>query len=140
MNTPDIHVATTEDAGAVVALWQSCALTRPWNDPGEDFYRAVVGSASDVLVVRDQAMIVGSVMVGEDGHRGWVYYLAVCPTQRRTGLGRALMDAAERWMRLRGVPKLQLMVRDGNDETQAFYRALGLEQQAVVTMGKFLKG
>ncbi len=140
MITSDVEVAVSEDKAAVVALWQSCALTRPWNDPGVDFDRAVDGPASDVLLVRDGAMIVGSVMVGEDGHRGWVYYLAVCPTRRRAGLGRALMGAAERWMRLRGVPKLQLMIRDGNDAAQAFYRALGLERQPVVTMGKFLKG
>ena len=73
------------------------------------------------------------------GHRGWIYYLAVAPDRQRSGLGRALMAAAEAWLRQRGAPKLQLMVREGNAEALAFYAALGLEPQPVVTMGKFLK-
>jgi ribosomal protein S18 acetylase RimI-like enzyme len=81
---------------------------------------------------------VGSVMVGLDGHRGWIYYLAVAPKARRRGIGRALMSAAEAWLRQQGAPKLQLMVRQGNDEALAFYAALGLEQQPVVTLGRFL--
>ena len=80
----------------------------------------------------------GSVMVGFDGHRGWVYYLAVAPDARRGGMGRALMAAAEAWLRGRGAPKLQLMVRHDNAEALAFYAALGLQPQAVVTLGRFL--
>jgi len=76
-------------------------------------------------------------MVGFDGHRGWVYYLAVSPDHRRKGLGRALMAAAEAWLRARGAPKIQLMVREEN-EAIAFYEALGLERQKVVTLGRFL--
>ena len=78
-------------------------------------------------------------MVGVDGHRGWVYYLAVAPDHRRAGVGRTLMDAAEAWLRARGAPKLQLMVRAGNQEALGFYRALGLEPQDVVTLGRFLR-
>jgi ribosomal protein S18 acetylase RimI-like enzyme len=78
-------------------------------------------------------------MTGFDGHRGWVYYLAVAPDRRREGLGRQLMAAAEAWLRDRGAPKLQLMVRTGNAEALGFYEALGLERQAVVTLGRFLR-
>ncbi len=78
-------------------------------------------------------------MVGFDGHRGWVYYLAVSPDQRRTGLGRVLMAAAEDWLRARGAPKLQLMVREDNAVALDFYESLGLERQKVVTLGRFLK-
>ena len=77
------------------------------------------------------------VMTGFDGHRGWVYYLAVSPEHRRKGLGRALMVAAEAWLRERGAPKIQLMVREEN-EALGFYEALGLERQKVVTLGRFL--
>ncbi|WBY07766.1 GNAT family N-acetyltransferase [Sphingomonas sp. 7/4-4] len=83
--------------------------------------------------------VAGSVMVGFDGHRGWVYYLAVSPDQRRTGLGRALMAAAEDWLRDRGAPKLQLMVREDNAAALDFYEALGLERQKVAVLGRFLK-
>ncbi|RYD68332.1 MAG: GNAT family acetyltransferase [Sphingomonadales bacterium] len=139
MHRAVIRAAGLEDAAAVVALWRDCALTRPWNDPEADFKLAMATEASIVLVARDVDGIAGSIMTGFDGHRGWVYYLAVAPAARGAGLGRALMRAAEDWLRARGAPKIQLMVRGGNADALAFYAALGLEQQDVVTLGRFLK-
>jgi ribosomal protein S18 acetylase RimI-like enzyme len=129
--------ADARDAEAVIALWEACGLTRPWNDPARDFALALENDASTVLVVREGEALAGSVMTGFDGHRGWVYYLAVSPDHRRKGLGRALMAAAEAWLRERGAPKIQLMVREGNAAVE-FYEALGLERQKVVTLGRFL--
>ena len=126
------------DIPALVALWEACGLTRPWNDPQRDARLAIEGATSAILGLRDGEALIASVMTGFDGHRGWVYYLAVAPDRRRAGLGRRLMHAAEAWLRERGAPKLQLMVRDSNVEALDFYRALGLEPQAVVTLGKFL--
>lgn len=134
-----IEAASADDAAAVVALWRACGLTRPWNDPDADFALAAGGTSSVVLVARDADGIEGSVMVGFDGHRGWVYYLAVALDARRNGLGRALMAAAEDWLRARGAPKIQLMVREDNDAALGFYESLGLERQKVVTLGRFLK-
>ncbi|RYD84603.1 MAG: GNAT family N-acetyltransferase, partial [Sphingomonadales bacterium] len=82
---------------------------------------------------------VGSAIAGFDGHRGWVYYLAVSPDARRGGLGRALMAAAEDWLRERGAPKIQLMVRGSNADALGFYEALGFERQDVVVLGRFLR-
>lgn len=136
--------ATADDQARVVALWQACGLTRPWNDPVEDFARAIAGTASAVLVMRASDVecaedaILGSVMVGFDGHRGWLYYFAVAPDRRRGGIGRALMAAAEDWLRTRGAPKIQLMVREDNVAALGFYEALGLERQKVVTLGRFI--
>jgi ribosomal protein S18 acetylase RimI-like enzyme len=130
--------AVPADAEAVIALWEACGLTRPWNDPARDFRLAVDGATSTILLLRDRASLAASVMVGFDGHRGWVYYLAVAPDRRRGGLGRVLMAAAEAWLRERGAPKLQLMVRTTNEEALGFYEALGLERQDVVTLGRFL--
>jgi ribosomal protein S18 acetylase RimI-like enzyme len=130
--------ATASDAAAVIALWQAAGLTRPWNDPAADFGRALAAADAAVLVVRDDEAVIASVMVGDDGHRGWVYYLAVAPDRRRQGLGRALMRAAQDWLRARGCPKIQLMVRSGNAEALGFYAALGLERQDVVTLGRRL--
>ncbi|MHA6719746.1 GNAT family acetyltransferase [Sphingomonas sp. RS6] len=139
-DTPPIRPAVAADRAAVIALWEACGLTRPWNDPRADFDRAVSADAALILVIeRAGGSIDGSVMIGDDGHRGWVYYLAVADAARRQGLGLALMAAAERWLRDRGCPKLQLMVRDGNDAATGFYRALGLTPQPVVTLGRFLK-
>lgn len=123
----------------MVALWRDCGLTRPWNDPDADFALALANDASVVLVAREGDGIAGSVMAGFDGHRGWVYYLAVAPGYRRGGQGRTLMAAAEAWLRERRAPKIQLMVRGGNAEALGFYEALGLERQDVVTLGRFLK-
>ena len=121
----------------MIALWEACGLTRPWNDPVRDFALALGSGASTVLVAREDAALAGSVMVGFDGHRGWVYYLAVSPAHRRKGLGRELMAGAEAWLRARGAPKIQLMVREDN-EAVGFYEALGLELQKVVTLGRVL--
>ncbi len=136
---PSVEIATPADAAAVTALWQACELTRPWNDAATDYARAVAGDCSAILLLRADDMIAASVIVGEDGHRGWFYYLAVAPDRRRTGLGARMMRAAESWLRVRDVPKIQVMVREGNDEALAFYTALGLERQPVVTLGRFLK-
>ena len=130
--------AQPADEADVIALWEACGLTRPWNDPVADFARAIAGPGSAVLVRREGDALVASVMVGDDGHRGWVYYLAVAPARRRAGLGRAMMAEAEAWLRSRGAPKLQLMVREDNEEALGFYEALGLERQKVVTLGRFL--
>jgi len=134
-----LREAVVDDAPAVIALWEAAGLTRPWNDPSRDFERALDAADAAVLILVTDGAVKASVMVGYDGHRGWVYYLAVAPGHRRGGRGRRLMDAAEAWLRRRGAPKIQLMVREDNVEALRFYEALGLERQKVVTLGRFLK-
>lgn len=133
----EIGEAVASDAEAVIALWHECGLTRPWNDPHQDFDRALAWPASTILVARKGTALLGSAMIGYDGHRGWVYYLAVSPDRQRSGLGRRIMDAAENWLRERGTPKIQLMVRTSNTATLDFYSTLGFERQDTVTLGKF---
>lgn len=130
--------ATFKDRATVVALWEAAGLTRPWNDPAKDFDRALVGENAAILIIEDSEQIIGSVMVGEDGHRGWVYYLATHPDHQRQGIGRRLMAAAEEWIMQRNIPKSQLMVRNDNDAALGFYAALGYDVQPVVTLGKRL--
>jgi len=131
-------VLTAADADAAVALWQAAGLTRPWNDPKADFDRALAGPASAVLGLRDGGELVATVMVGDDGHRGWVYYLAVDPTRQRSGIGRTMMAAAEDWLAKRGCAKLNLMVRGDNAGARGFYARLGYELNDVVTLAKRL--
>ncbi len=133
-----IAPATASDREAVVALWHASGLTRPWNDPAADFDLALGGPQSTVLLASDDGALAGSVMVGFDGHRGWVYYLASDPARRQQGLGRALMAAAEAWLAERGCPKIQLMVRGDNAAARGFYAAIGYEVQDVVTIGRRL--
>lgn len=132
--------AADADAKDVTALWKACDLTRPWNDPDADFKRALKGPDSSVLIGRDGKTIVASVMVGHDGHRGSVYYVSVHPDQRKKGHGRAIMDAAEKWLRERGIQKLNLMVRAGNTHAQAFYETLDYDEQERIVYAKWLDG
>ena len=84
----------------------------PWNPADADFDRALDGSTSTVLGAFEGDALVATAMVGHDGHRGWVYYVAVDPGARGRDLGRQIMGAAEEWLRQRGAVKAQLMVRD----------------------------
>lgn len=130
--------ATAADRAAVVGLWKTSGLIRPWNDPHTDFDLALENPTSSVLLARLGDAIVGSVMVGFDGHRGWVYYLASDSARRGEGIGRSLMNAAEDWLRAIGCPKIQLMVRGDSSGAKGFYAALGYEPQDVVTIGRRL--
>ena len=126
--------------GEAVALWQQTGLTRPWNDPAADLHRAMTGSASTVLAVVEHDELLATAMVGHDGHRGWVYYLAVMPAEQGRGFGRRLMQACEEWVRACGICKLQLMVRADNAPVVAFYDRLGYADAQVVVLGRRLDG
>lgn len=125
---------------AAVALWHAAGLTRPWNDPDADLARALAGPSSTVLAALDGDRLLGTVMVGSDGHRGWLYYLAVADQARRQGAGTALVRASEQWLRARDVPKVQLMVRRGNEAALAFYAALSYDDVEVRVVGRRLDG
>ena len=127
------------DRAGVIRLWQASALTRPWNDPDRDLTMAMESADATLFVAEQGGALVGSVMTGFDGHRGWVYYLAVAPDRQREGLGRRLFAASEAWLKQRGAPKIQLMVREGNTAAARFYEAIGLELQPVVTYGRWLR-
>ena len=126
------------DEEAVVSLWQACQLTRPWNDARRDIERKLASDAGPFLVAEADDNVVGTAMVGYDGHRGWINYLAVHPTHRGQGIGRALMEHAERILSAQGCPKLNLQVRQGNTAAVAFYERLGYLQDEVVSLGKRL--
>ncbi len=128
------------DVPTVIALWERCGLTRPWNDPASDIALARNGDNATILVGRDGDTIVASVMVGHDGHRGWVYYVSVDPDHRGRDHGRSIMNAAEDWLRQRGVAKLMLMVRSDNSKVQAFYEKLDYSEQDRVIYAKWLDG
>ncbi|KAM9862232.1 GNAT family acetyltransferase [Leucobacter sp. BZR 635] len=126
------------DTEAAVALWETCGLTRPWNDPRADIARKLSVQPELFLVAEIAGEIVGSVMAGYDGHRGWMYYLATDPEHRGRGIGRALVAEAERLLEGIGCPKAQLMVRSDNAAAQGFYTGLGYELNEVLVLGKRL--
>jgi hypothetical protein len=140
--TDALSIAPIEDndVAAVIALWQRCDLTRPWNDPAADIALARRGSNSTILIGRDGERIIATAMVGHEGHRGWVYYLAVDPDHHGKGHGRTMMGAAEDWLRNAGIAKLQLLVRSENTKVQAFYESIGYEEQERIMYAKWLDG
>lgn len=123
---------------AVVALWRACGLVRPQNDPVRDIERKLLVQPQLFLVGTMDAAVVASVMAGYDGHRGWVNYLAVSPAHQRRGIARQLMARVEQELLAIGCPKINLQVRDGNDEAIGFYAALGYAVDPVASLGKRL--
>ncbi len=135
-----MHIRPFElaDEAAVIDLWDRCGLLRSWNDPAKDIRRKLTVQPGLFLVAVSDRAVVGSVMAGYDGHRGWVNYLAVDPDLRRRGVGRDLMQAAENALKDLGCPKLNLQVRRGNALATAFYAEIGYTEDAAVSLGKRL--
>lgn len=135
-----MHIRQYEEAdqGAVIALWQSCSLVMPQNNPQRDIQRKLKVGRELFLVGELAGSIVATALGGYDGHRGWLNYLAVIPAQRGNGLGRQMMEAIERLLLALGCPKLNLQVRESNHEAIAFYRALGYQVDPVTSLGKRL--
>ena len=126
------------DEEAVVDLWKRCGLIRPQNNPREDIRRKLEVAPELFLVGLLDSEIVATAMAGYEGHRGWINYLAVAPHVRKWGLGRGIMEHAERLLRERGCPKINLQVRNGNTEAIEFYKRIGFAVDEVTSMGKRL--
>ena len=135
-----VRSARPDEEDVVAALWRACDLVSGAKDPVADFRFARSGTHSDVLVGVDHAGFVrATVMVGHDGHRGWLYYVAADPTARGAGFGRQMVLAAEDWLRQRGVEKAQLLVLETNTKVVSFYEHLGFVVTPRILLSKFLK-
>lgn len=135
-----IRTIADSDVEAVIALWERCGLTRPWNDPGSDIERARAGPSSTILAGENAGVIVATVMAGHDGHRGWMYYLAVDPGAQNNGFGLRMARAAERWLAGLGIEKVMLMVRPENAAVKGFYAAAGYDEEPRIVFAKWLNG
>jgi len=139
MARPIIRAIADEDIAQIIALWSAAGVARPWNDPHRDIAFARRNAHSTLLVADIKGEVVATVMVGEDGHRGWVYYVATAPNHRGKSLGRAMMAAAEDWLKRRGVWKVQLLVREENAKVIEFYEHLGYRDTLTVCLQKILE-
>ncbi len=130
------------DEEAVAKLWRVCGLVRPWNDPLRDIESARANASSDIFVAvsEEGGGIAGSVMAGYEGHRGWVYYVAVAQEHRSQGLGERLMRHAEAWLASAGAPKVMLMIREENEAVRRFYEAIGYEVEERTVMSRWTDG
>ncbi len=138
MKQLEIRPFCLEDSDAVVAIWEACGLTVPWNDPHKDIARKLQVNPELFLVAEQDGRIAGTVMGGYEGHRGWINYLAVAPNSQRRGVGRALMQAVETQLAALGCPKINLQVRSGNTAVIQFYGHLGYHIDDVISLGKRL--
>ncbi|MFK7996742.1 MAG: GNAT family acetyltransferase [Granulosicoccus sp.] len=136
--TINIRTFVANDTAKVIRLWQACELTRPWNDPNKDIQRKLRVNDNLFLVAEEQNRLIGSVMGGYDGHRGWINYLAVDPSSRKQGLGHSLMLEVERRLLTLGCPKINLQVRASNSAVIEFYEAIGFRDDEVRSFGKRL--
>jgi len=134
----EIRCYEDADQDALIALWKSCGLTVARNNPAEDIRRKLAVDREMLLMGTLEGRLIASVMAGYEGHRGWINYLAVAPDMRRRGYGQQIMEHAERLLRARGCPKINLQVRSTNREVIEFYRRLGFAEDEVVSMGKRL--
>ena len=127
-----------EDEADVIALWKSCGLVRPWNDPHKDIQRKLQVQPELFLVGALEGKVIASLMAGYEGHRGWLNYLAVSPSHQRRGFARAMVTEVERLLRDAGCPKINLQVRAANHVVLEFYRRLGYSFDDVLSLGKRL--
>ena len=133
-----IRPFTLSDKEAVIAVWRACGLTHPNNDPRKDIARKLKVNPEMFLVCEMDGKIVGTVMIGYEGHRGWINYLGVLPEYQGQGLGRELMDRAEAKLVERGCAKINLQIRATNTKVIRFYKGIGFKVDEVVSMGKRL--
>jgi ribosomal protein S18 acetylase RimI-like enzyme len=134
-----IRAYRENDKKDVISLWSDCGLIVPQNDPVKDIDRKLKVDPDLFLVGIDEGSVVATVMGGYDGHRGWINYLAVQPTEQRKGWGQAIMQAVEALIGEKGGPKINLQIRSSNEKVIAFYSAIGYSCEPVVGMGKRLK-
>jgi ribosomal protein S18 acetylase RimI-like enzyme len=138
----DLTIREIEDADVVqvVELWGAAGVSRPWNNPLTDIAFARQSAQCIVIVGLMAQRIVATVMVGEDGHRGWVYYLATHPDVQRQGIARQMMSSAEVWLKGRGIWKMQLLIRADNGAAKGFYEKLGYQNTQAVCFQKVIGG
>ncbi len=141
-----IHIRTyvDDDFKDVVALWHACGLLRPWNEPASDIALCRSTASSELFVGlvgdNDNAIkLIATVMAGSDGHRGWMYYLAVDPALRYKGFAQAMVRYAENWLAALGISKVELMIRDDNEAVRSFYEKIGYAVEPRIVMSRRLE-
>ncbi len=129
------------DESAVIELWRRTGLLQnPLNDPAKDIAFCLAGGHGEILILEDDGKVVATAMVGQDGHRGWIYYVAVDPARQGQHLGQRIVSAAEARLKTQGVPKAHLMIRGSNTQVVGFYQRQGYRVEPITTMSRRLDG
>ena len=138
MNKYNITIFEDKHRTQVIDLWKKCNLIKSWNDPNKDIDRKLKVNDSLFLIVEFNKVIIGSAMIGYDGHRGSLYYLAVDPKHQRKGVGKMLMKEIEKRLIEVGCPKINIFIRNSKIEVKAFYQSIDYEEQNCLVYGKRL--
>lgn len=138
MNNMIIRTYEGTDKASVITLWSDCGLVVPQNDPEKDIERKRAVGRDLFLVGTVNGAVVATVMGGYEGHRGWINYLAVKPSEQRKGYGQKMMGAIEEKLRSCGCPKINLQVRSTNKKVIEFYKTMGYGNDDVISLGKRL--
>ncbi|MBW1821984.1 MAG: GNAT family acetyltransferase [Deltaproteobacteria bacterium] len=133
-----IRFFQVSDEPDVIDLWYRCNLVVPQNDPKKDIEMKLRMQPELFFVGVISSRIVSTVMSGYDGHRGWIYYLAVDPDFQKNGIGRRMVEEVESKLRKLGCSKINLQVRNSNNSVIAFYKHIGFGDDDVIGMGKQL--
>jgi ribosomal protein S18 acetylase RimI-like enzyme len=128
-----------KNQNAVIALWNACNLIVPQNDPLEDIQKKLAFQPELFFIALLDGQLIGSVMVGYEGHRGWIQYLAVLPAYQKRGYGRKLVNKAIGELRKLDCVKVNLQVRRSNAAVVDFYKHLGFEEEERISMGMRLR-
>ena len=135
----EIRPYKNSDQEALLQLWTECGLITELNNPIQDIQRKSMVNPEWLLVGLKKGEIIASCMVGYEGHRGWINYLAVTPTEQRQGYAHQMMTEAERLLKDAGCPKINLQVRSSNASVVAFYESIGFKVDPVIGLGKRLE-
>lgn len=138
MSAMEIRACRVEDTEAVVALWEKTGLLSDSNNPYADIERKLSLGSDLFLVCCIDGQLVGTLMGGYEGHRGWINYLAVEPDYQHQGIAKTLMATIEKRLMEKGCPKINLQVRSSNPEVLGFYQAIGYRKDDVISLGKRL--
>lgn len=129
----------TSDKEKVITLWEKVfSYSDGYNKPSSSIRKKIAMDDHLFFVAALNDDIVGTVMAGYDGHRGWIYSLAVDPDSQKRGIGRQLVEKAESALKALGCPKLNLQILDTNNKVIGFYEKLGFKVEPRISMGKVL--
>lgn len=133
-----IRTFRSDDELDVINLWRQCGLIVPWNNPETDIQRKLSTSPNLFYIGVLDDELIASCMAGYDGHRGWIYFLAVKSAYQRKGFASSLLDHAESELIKLGCPKVELMVRKTNENVISFYQSAGYDIDPVMVLSKRL--
>lgn len=132
----EIRPFEIEDTDGVLAVWTSVGMMREGRNQRDDIQKKLRHSPDSFFIGVCEGVVAAAVIAGYDGHRGWIYRLAVRPEFQRRGIGSAMVEHAESWLRQQGCPKMKLQIEPQRADIVEFYRKLGFETQELINMSK----